>query len=935
VSRSLKRLAGDDLVESELKHVKGEKRRQKAYFITTKGEQVVEALKGRLEHQSILVITDGEISKVPILRAYKKARESGSGITLAELYIHRTKKYSAPLDLTPGWEPSGEGPSLFGNYQMPIHFFGREEELTFIDDYLRSRAGVLVIWGLAGMGKTSLILRGISDSMTKAGYIRCEPWTDRVELVNEISWVLSQMGFEEDAMELLKDEVSPGLLSRRIRSVSSSAKGFTLIIDDLQKTGGGLDVYMEGLCKASIETPGLKVIILTRERPSFLDPRFEVQGNVKVMELKGLDLRSVALMIKESGKGGDIGAVWDMTKGHPLHIELMLSSMGLSARSRFGEFLDQEVLASLPPQQMSALKLTALSGVPVHRSLVRRTSPEDVDILLRKGLLREVMGGLFYVHDIISDHLKATIPTEERQKVMDQITAYQLAVVFRIWADGPELLDTDGLRNMGFSDNIVSMIGELFSSTVYEDEPPLRDIFKRYLDAMIGRFIEIGRTDLALSTILRLNTMSGVGRGKVLLGPILKLERSRLPEDRLFVLRLQKAMIESVEGDMRSASSTLDLIEATFPKNRIKGKDLAMFQHIRGKISKSQKRFDQTIQAHMKAIETYEGLGDRAGSAKERLHLAKTLHMIGEVQKAFKEAIRSASEYEKVLDRPGEVYACLQAYRSALALGKEEGASKCLNRAREVSRSIGDRGLLALIELEETMLKDELPDRSAIERLRVVCSSVPTEDRALVIKGYLSLAREYDISRKGEDRELVGLCLNLAWELIDGIDPEKGEISYIGMGELLESRSDLLEQALALEELTTESEKVRIFRKTGFKLLDPATEDSRADMLNRLSEVYREQVGLNWKAIRETGGSPKRYDEAVEGFLHAQLLLGIHYRKKRKIKKARDAFRKCRKNLIEYERNISSISDHVVSFDIRKVKEVLEENRSAVEEEGF
>jgi len=891
VSRTLKRLFSDGLVESSLKHVKGEKRRQKAYFLTQKGERVVEGLRTRLEQLSILVVVDGEVSRVPLLRAYKRARESGIGLTLAELYIHRSKK-DHPIDLTPGWEPLREGPSLFGNYQMPLHFFGREEELSFIEDYLRSKAGVLVIWGLAGMGKTSLVLKGMSESTVKAGYVRCEPWTDRVELANEISWVLSQMGFEEDSMGLLKEDVSPGQLTRRIRSVASSAKGLTLIIDDLQKTGGGLDVYMEGLCKASMEVPGLKVIILTRERPSFLDPRYEVQGSVRTLELKGLDLRSVALMIKETGRGGDIGAVWDLTKGHPLHIELITSTMGIAGRTRFAEFLDQEVLAPLPPQQKYVLKMAALAGIPIHRSLVGRTSPEDIDILERKGLLREIRGGLLFIHDIISDHLKATIPAEERGRLFDEITAYQLAVILRIWADGPELLEPERLDGIGASSNVISLIREHYSTMVYEDEPPLRDLFKNYLDTAIGRFIETGDKELALSTIMVLNTMSGVGRGKVLLGPILKLERARLSDEHLFALRLQKSMIETIVGDMVSASRTLDLIEATYQKSRIKGKDLAVFQHIRGKISRSQKRFEQTITAHRKAIETYESLGDRIGAAKERLHLSKTLHQMGEAQKAFREAIRSASEYEKAFDRVGEVYACLQAFRSAKAVGKEEGAEKCLTRAREVSRSIGDRRLLALIELEELMLSDDLPDRRSLEKVRTICSQVPPEDRGMVVKGYLSIAREYDISERSGDRELAGSCLQLAWEIVTELDKLSKEGSFIDREEHLLNMVDLLEQVMALEENLGITERTNLFRTTGLPLLDPRIDDPREGILERLIGTYRELAELQLKNIRETGGDPIRFDNAIEGSLHAQLLLGIHQRDRGRKKKAREVFKR-------------------------------------------
>jgi tetratricopeptide (TPR) repeat protein len=935
VSRSLKRLTGDSLVESELKHVKGEKRRQKAYFLTGKGQEVVDALKARMEKISISVSVDGEIAKMSLMKAHRKAREMGVGYTLAELYLHRLKK-EHPLDLTPGWGSGREGPKLIGNYQMPLHFFGREKELDVIDDFLTSSAGVLIIWGLAGMGKTSLILRGVYDSPIKAGYIKCEPWTDRVEMVNEISWVLSQMGFEDDASELLKGDVSPGQLARTVRSIAKSAKGLTLIVDDLQKTGGGLDIYMEGLCKASMEAQNLKVIILTRERPSFLDPRFEIHGALKILELKGLDLKSVALMIKEAGKGGDIGAVWDMTKGHPLYIELVLSSLGLGARSRFGEFLDQEIIAALPPQQKKALELAALSALPVHRSLMGRTSGEDIDILQRKGLLREVTGGLLYVHDIISDHLRVTIPGEERERFLDEILAYQLAVILRIWGDGPELLSTDQLETLGISTTMVRSIREQFSTYTYEDIPSLRDQFKRYLDTTISRLLEIGHLDLAINTIFVLNRTSGMGRGKALLGPILKLERARPSDEQLFSLRLQKAMIESMEGDFESASRTLDLIEATYPRKRIKGKDLAMFQHIKGKITKSQKRYNLTLKAHQKAIDTYEKIGDRKGIAKERLHLAKALHQMGDVAEAFKEAIKSASEYEKALDRKGEVYACLQAYRSSLDQGKEEAANKCLIRARTVARSINDRRLMALIEMEETLLSDDIPDKRSIEKLRSICFRVAREDMGMVVRGFLSIARQYESSKGTQERKLRISCLKNSWEMLRDHFTEDDAISSSRYSEEhLSNYIDLLEQVLAVYDEMNEKEVQRSRKADGFPFVHVDQKDIKGSMLERLASVYKDLSDLHFRSIGETGGNPILFDDAAEGHLHTLILLGIHYQNEGKRKKSRELYRRCRAAIAEYEKRILEIPDHITSFDLRKVKEVLEENRSSLEGQGL
>ncbi|MGA1848111.1 MAG: AAA family ATPase [Thermoplasmatota archaeon] len=939
VSRSLKRLSGDGLIDSELKHVKGEKRRQKAYFLSQKGEKVVSTLKERLEDLSVRVVLDGDEVKVTVPKAYRKARELGLGLTMAEIYIHRARK-EMPLDLTPGWQGPGEGGNLIGNYQMPVHFYGREEEIESVEEFLHSRAGVLVIWGMAGMGKTSLVLRSMADTRGKTGYIRCEPWTDRVELVNELSWILEQMGFEKEGSELMRGDISPGQLSRILRGVANSAKGLTLIIDDLQKTGGGLDVYIEGLCKASMDSPGFKVVILTRERPSFLDPRFEIHGSLKTMELKGLDLRSVGMMIKELGKGGDIGAIWDMTKGHPLYIELVLSSMGLGARSRFGEFLDREVIAVLPPQQRNALELAVLSGLPVHRSLMARTQPEDIDILLRKGLLREGSGGLIYVHDMISDHLNLIMSGERKERLINEVLAYQLTVVLRIWADGPDLLTRDTLAGeMKVPDQVLKQLEGLFSTNTYEDKPALRAHFKQYLDITITRLLEIGSTDLALRIVSVLSRTTGKGRGKVLLGPIIKLERTRIPDTELFRLRLCKANIEVIEGDMDSAASTVDLIEATYTSSRIKGRDRATFQHIKGRISRARKEYSRTIKAHEDAIETYNKMGDRAGLAKERLHLAKALHQMGDPSRSFREAIESASDYESTMDRKGEVYACMQAYRSALVLGRDDLAAKCIERARSVSDSIGDRHLMGLVEMETMILSNRTPTRSDVQRMKDLLETVGQEESALVVKGMIKMAMMLDGPGDWETRELRAECLGMAFQGLKRSpltrQQRSGRDHDITSQENQEMLVEILEQALSLDEALLPREKRKLQRRSSFPYTMSKDDDPRSALMEELIDAYQELSDTILVGVKESGEEPSRFDDAVEGLLHTSIRLGIHHMENGERRKAREAFRRSRRFIERYEKDLKLIPDHAPGFDLRKVKEVLEENRSLLEAMKF
>lgn len=925
VSRSLKRLLKDGMVESELKHVKGEKRRQKAYFPTEKGEIVQGEIIQNLEKKGISVYLDGEEVKMNMLSAYRRARERGVGLTLVDLYLHGQESDS-PFDLSPGWSRSISEEALIGNYQLPRSFYGRDEEMEEILAFQRSRSGVLVIWGLAGMGKTSLILKAMTDAGVRAGYTRCESWTDNVELMNDLASLMEEMGMDEISEDLMTGELTPGGLSRKIRRSSEELKGLTLIIDDLQKTGGGIDVYIEGLCRASMDSRYLKMVILTREKPTFLDPRYEIHGSVRTIELRGLDPRAVGLMIKASGKGGDVGAIWDTTKGHPLFIELYMSSIETGSRARFTGFLDQEIFSNLSPSQIRAVQLSALSGQPVHRALFRSTTIEDIEVLIRKGLLKEIEEEIYFLHDLLSDHVKGTIGPKITETLVQEIIAYRTAVIVRVWDDGPNLLNERLLgKEMELPKWLRDLIGNTHSSIVYEDVPGLRSKFRPYLDSNISMLIEIGHKQLALDLIGMLGWTSGRGRGSMLLGPINRLERARPSEDQLFKLRLLKAMLESKEGDMEDASRTIRLIEATYPENKIKGKERAQLQHLKGRISRSEERYEETISSHRAALKTYMKIGDKKAAARERLHLAKALHQGGMVDNAFKESIRSASEFEDVLDRKGEVYACLQAFRSALLMGKEKTAFRCLDRALEVSRSIGDRKLITMVELERLLDGEGGIDHADLKRIVKNMEHLDLSGRLLAAKGFLKLSGGMDL-KKGMGGKLE--ILGFADEALETNDesPEPDDITV--RLEISHLRIDLLEQLLEISNIVQAKDFKGKFEGGPFHLVEIKGGDMEGGILSALVREYEgalKMVRSHPSDINVDGGE---IDGLYEGALHSLILAGIHFRDRKKKVKARNMFASCRRMISEYERFISRESDRMPGFDIRKVKEILEENRA-------
>lgn len=938
VSRSLKRLQNDDLVEAELKHIKGEKRRQRAYFLTPKGEETVVEVRDRVSRMPITISVEGDLQRTTIDTAHRRSREMGLNLTIAEVYQVK-RNGEEPFTISTDGTGPGEGPQIYGHYQMPDHFYGRDHENGTIRDFINTKAGVLLIWGLAGMGKTSLILHSLTENRVKGGYVCCQPWTDRIELVNDISNILMDMGLTEDAEELTGEEISPGKLSRKMREISAAQKNLVFVIDDLQKTGGGIDIYVEALCKTAMDYPGLKLVLLTRERPQFLDPRYELRGSLVSLQLRGLDEPAIREMVRKEKVEADPDIVMDITKGHPLFIELLMTTADSGPSDRFNEFLDKEVISPLSPRQKIALEIASITGVPFHRSLLRKVKLEDIDLLKRKGLLREDRNGLLSVHDLIADHLMKGIPAERREEVRDQVIAYQISVILRIWGDGPKLGSTPILKDdLDPPPEVENLMTRTYLSIAYENNPGLRDLLRRYIESVTKRLMDLGKPTLAKNLLMLLSETSLRGRGKALTGPILTVERSHLPEEDRLILILGRARLHSLEGEWQKASAALDLIEATFPEGLLKGDLKGKYLHLRGLVSRSRKKFMETIESHRSAISTFQKINDTEKIAKEKLHLAKALHDMGEFLEASQEAMESASAYEEELDRVGEVYASLQAFKSYTAGGRRMRGKKMLERARETSRSIGDQRLLSMIELESILCQENLPTENNIASFKREAELLRPEDTDVAVKGYLRLAKHYE-GAPGKGNLILRLkCLQSAGELLSGSSKKEGMkrlVKRMGPDQLserdmLENSIELLEQALSLiePEMRLKKDLMDLARERGFPYVRMRDDDFKGAILREMCNTQEPLFHLVLQGLEKGDDRPEDLEAMAEEHCHSLLMAGHHYQLMGKRKRARDLYKKCWDVIDLYEKTMRLHPEHVTEWDIRKVKEVVEYNRA-------
>ena len=925
VSRAVKRLIREKVVEKDLRHIKGAKRRKNAYFLTPDGDRIVQEIKENSRSMSVTINTEDGIEKAKAEVALREALKKMKSLTLLDIYLAK-ENGEEPIPIFEGDRQPME-PGIVGRFQTPGKFFGREDELVVIDKFLNSPAGVLLIRGIAGVGKTTLVLHALGRKNYRGIYIGCEPWTDPVELLDALRQGASELGIENPFMEIPSTNPSPGMLARAARE--TSGRGLVIIIDDIQKTGGSIDMYLDALCKSSMGSSPLKTIILTRERPDFIDPRYELHGDVISIELEGLGRDAIAEMMGSKGKAGDPNTLWKVTRGHPLFLELALSSSGVDPRARFNEFLDMEAISPLTPNQLKALRLASVSGVIVHRSLFYDVPSEDLERLKSKGLLRESESGLYATHDLIADHILHEMPASKSEEIRRDVIAYLISSVMRIWGEGPDILIRLSSDDSEDTVKLLETTGETFSSVEYENRPEMSDLVKDYIDSGVRMMLGMGMLQEVRLFLTILIDTSRRGRGRMLFPSVYSVDKVLTKGGEGLDFKLRRAGLEISEGEWERAEMTLESIGGGFPDGLLKGRRLAQFQHLRSMISRYKGEYRKMVESQRSAVETYEKMGDRGSAAREKLHLSRTMMRMGDADGALREAIKSASDYSSIPDRTGEIHSCIQCFRSAKSLGKKKTAKKFIERARKLSSKTGDSKLSALVQMELIMSGGSI-DSTELNTFRNLASRIEEDDPVWLTAAYLRISRSMEGVTRRKDISTRIDCLKRTHELI-----EKGGGEDILMEEGHNSsdpfqyrtaRMELLEQALSIIDSVTKKGEIG---KKGLKMpfVRSRDGDTRLAILRELSDLY--EMELNKLGGGETGSLDSNLlDSLMEGYLHALLRQGKHLQRSGNKKGARKVYNRCKSSIKEFEERMSTIPEYSPSWDIRKVKEVLEHNRS-------
>jgi DNA-binding MarR family transcriptional regulator len=313
VPRALKGLIADRLVEELTARVRGHERRMSVYVITPEGLRRVDELIKGLRQRTFCVRQAGETRTMALseleeaLGRKKTARAlSRSKADIVEIE-ERPRKPVRDLAAAP----------------EVAEFYGREDEMRAIDEFMDSESGVLVVLGSHGFGATTLVRRFLD---TEEGYDAL--WLD----------LTSRTTTQE-----LEEAVS-GFCSRLDPQASSwsttpSLRNAVVILDGYYHVAEEVVEFLANVA----ESPGYgKFIVTAREdTPAynwFYRKRQVDSGAVTELRIRGLDeSAAMRLLGNEQIDRDAFRKVFGMTRGQPMILRMLREGdlQGLKANTVF------------------------------------------------------------------------------------------------------------------------------------------------------------------------------------------------------------------------------------------------------------------------------------------------------------------------------------------------------------------------------------------------------------------------------------------------------------------------------------------------------------------------------------------------------------------------------------------------------------------------
>src|SRR6266540_2943757 len=663
----LARLEASGLVAGERAHVPGHRVRKTVYRLSHEGWVEAMKVRARLKTDIVEVVapaldpTPMRVSDIPeIFPAYVN-------LTAAVSLIRRGR-----LDFTKlqGIGSGAVAPILWGDTLRRLgRVFGRSDESRALDSWAASPSAVLVVTGIAGIGKSALVTSWLVRQRPRPYiyWFEIHDGTTRPAFLRDLAAFLARLG-RRGLTNLLR-EGHPHTQAVTVGVLNHDLKGLPilLVLDNFQRANPDLARFLRGPILELCQSGPTKVVLISRTVPPNLARRkAPKRPRIEVLRIGGLDLDASLSLLRAKGFAGDevaLQRVANTARGHPILLSFAAQT-GSMVSGEMTRYLEREIWRTLTKDERTLLEAASLFRGLVPLDAMHCFTPEwqaAVHSLQAKNLLAPTISGGVVVHDSIREYIRDRLPEPRRHAFHSLASAYFL--------DGSEMHDRlEGLFHLVES-------GDL----------------KAFGEHLISRGVGLPDSVPAAELLSVLRKIDPAG-----LDPV---PRCVLPEVIGDALR-ELALLEEAHGALADAAlhmnQAVDLAAEVSEPGAL-ARSLAAL----GTIEVARGNLEIGLQSKLEALRIAERGGNLTEIARACTAVGVSLHELRHFEDSLKYYDRALQIARLVGNIRLQGYALMNRAAAMMDIGLFDAAGPVIDEAKRLIHVLEERGALLLIDISD------------------------------------------------------------------------------------------------------------------------------------------------------------------------------------------------------------------------------------------
>ena len=430
ITRAILPLMEDGLVESHKVHVPGIRLKRNIYYLTGQGLKEAKLIKKNMKKAHVEIVDkDGNITNTTLGEAMESIPYDIRFIDILR-EVNKLKIFDCKAYLKKQNQTGIYSPDFLKEKAKLTHFYGRQKEVKLASKWMNSRAShTLILKGMPGIGKTSLVAKIIDEnkSKMKVHFFSIQPWCSVRAILISLANYCEEMGKVELSSYLRENKSIDFseieyLLTECISEISTGL----IVFDNYHNSNDNIDNLFKMLNQIISKSDKMKLIVSGRSIKPFYERKDIADKKVLEITLDGLDKEGTMELAREIGASEDqLEMIYSQTQGHPLFVELLGTGGASEINIDLERFINEELTKNLTENDLELLKYLSVHRYPVNRKGLHGYQLVLTN-LIDNSIIQQSDEGFIGIHDLIKSAIYRQLAREDVIKLHSKAAEYYL-----------------------------------------------------------------------------------------------------------------------------------------------------------------------------------------------------------------------------------------------------------------------------------------------------------------------------------------------------------------------------------------------------------------------------------------------------------------------------------------------------------------------------